>query len=295
MDKVVVTAALTGVLANRDQCPAIPYTAEEIAIEAYRCREAGAAVVHIHAREEDGRPSFRAERYREIMEAVRSKCDIIINFSTGAIGIPLEERVAHLKLCRPEMAALNMGSMNYAIYSEAKKRFYFDEVFANPFRDIMYILQAMKESGVKPELECFDAGHVGNAYPLLDMGILEGSVQFSLIMGVTGGIQATPRSLVHQAGSLPPDATWQVIGISLAQWPMVAVALSLGGHVRVGLEDNFYVEKGRMARSNAELVEKAVRMARDVGREVAGVEEARRIFRLDRVQSRSGQNGGEAG
>jgi uncharacterized protein (DUF849 family) len=280
MDKVVVTAALTGGLANRDQCPGIPYTPEEIGEEARRAREAGAAVVHIHARERDGAPSVRVGMYREIMEAIRERTDILINFSTGAVGIPMEDRVAHIRDLRPEIGAVSMGSMNYAIYSPSKKTFYWDLVFANPFKDVSYLLRVINEAGVRPELECFDCGHIGNIEPLIDMGLLRPPLQFSLIMGVLGGIPATTRNLVHQVGSLPPGSIWEVIGVSLEQWRLVAAAVSLGGNVRVGFEDNFYLEEGQMARSNGYLVEKAARLCCDLGREVSTPVEARALLRL---------------
>lgn len=279
-DKVIVTAALTGVAASRRQCPAIPYTPEEIAEEARRAYEAGASVVHVHARERDGSPSHRVEVYRAILEATRARCPVLVNFSTGAVGIPADERVAHIRELMPEIGALNMGSMNYAKYSPEKKAFHFDHVFANPFQDITLFLAVMNAAGVKPELECFDAGHVHNTVPLLDMGVLRPPLQFSLVLGVLGGIAPTTTSLVHMASLLPSDSTWEVIGISHHQWRLIAAALSLGGNIRVGLEDNFYVEPGRMAKSNGELVEKAVRMATDVGRTIASVEEAREILGL---------------
>jgi len=281
MAKTIITAALTGVLATRDQCPAIPYTPEEIGEEARRSVEAGAAIVHIHARNPDGSPAFDVETYRRIYEEVRARVDdVIINFSTGAVGVPREERVHHIRQLKPDMAALNMGSMNYAIYSPKKKRFYHDHVFANPFTDIIYFLEAMREAGVRPEMECFDRGHIHNATPLMDMGLLSPPYQFSLIMGVLGGIPATTRDLVHQVESLPKGAHWQVIGISLAQWPLVAAAITLGGNVRVGLEDNFYLRPGEMARSNGDLVAKAATLVRELGGEVASVAEARQILQL---------------
>ncbi|MDQ7031083.1 MAG: 3-keto-5-aminohexanoate cleavage protein [Ardenticatenia bacterium] len=283
--KTIITAALTGVLATRDQCPAIPYTPEEIAEEARRSAEAGAAIVHIHARHPDGRPAYDVETYRRIKEEVEARCDVIINFSTGAIGIPIEDRVAHVRALKPDMAALNMGSMNYAIYSAKTKRFYHDHVFANPFKDIIYVLKAMNAAGTTPELECFDTGHIGNTGPLVDMGLLRPPLHFSLILGVLGGIPATTEHLVHMKRSLPVGSTWQVIGISLAQWPLVAAAITLGGHVRVGLEDNFYVRPGEMARSNADLVAKAAHLIRELGGEVATVEEARTMLHLRRSPS----------
>jgi uncharacterized protein (DUF849 family) len=273
--KVVITAALTGALTTRKQCEYIPYTPVEIAEEAKRCADAGAAVVHIHAREDDGTPSFKVEKYRQIMDEIRKRSDIIINFSTGAVGIPAEARIAHIRELRPELAALNMGSMNYAIYSERRKAFHHDHVFANPFSDIRFFLETMNESGVRPEMECFDSGHIGNTAPLIDLGVLRPPYQFSLVMGVLGGIPGTTRNLVHQVGSLPAGSHWQVIGIGLNQWPLLAAAVGLGGNVRVGLEDNFYLEAGRMAAGNGDLVEKAVAMCREQGREVASIAEAR--------------------
>jgi uncharacterized protein (DUF849 family) len=179
------------------------------------------------------------------------------------------------------MAALNMGSMNYAIYSEKKKTFYHDHVFANSFKDIRFFLETMKNAGVRPEMECFDTGHIGNTRPLIDMGVLEPPFQFSLIMGVLGGIPGTTRHLVDQVDSLPQGSHWQVIGIGLNQWPLVAAAITTGGNVRVGLEDNFYVEDGKMAKSNGDLVDKASRLVRDLGREVATTAEARVQLGLD--------------
>ncbi len=281
MTKTVISAALTGVLATREQCPAIPYTPKEIGEEAQRAAEAGAAIVHIHARTADGAADWKLETFAEIFAEVRARTDVIINFSTGAIGIPPEERVAQIRELRPEMAALNMGSMNYAIYSEKRKAFYHDHVFANPFGDIQFFLENMKRAGVRPEMECFDAGHIGNTRPLIDMGVLEPPLQFSLIMGVLGGIPGTTRHLVDQVDGLPAGSHWQVIGIGLNQWPLVAAAITMGGNVRVGLEDNFYIEGGRMAKSNGELVEKAVRLCRDLGGDVASSAEARAQLGLD--------------
>ena len=278
-DKVVITAALTGVAANRNQCQWIPYTPQEIADEALHAYNAGASVVHIHGREYDGSPSWRVEIFREILEEVRKRCPIIINFSTGAIGIDREARIAHIQELKPEIAALNMGTMNYAKYSQKRKNFVFSVVFQNPFDDIMFFLDTMNKSGVKPECECFDLGHLESIFPLMDMGLLK-NFQISLIMGVVGGQAATARNLAHLASLVPAGIAWEVIGISQEQWLLVATALALGGNVRVGLEDNFYLSPGVMAQGNGPLVEKTVRMTRDIGREPATVEEARVILRL---------------
>lgn len=276
----MITCALSGVVADRRQCPAIPYTPEEYAAEAKRAYEAGAAAVHIHARKPDGAPSQEVEDYRNIYEAVTAACPVIINFSTGAVGIPVEKKIAPVQEIQPAVAALNMGSMNYAKYHPQKKTFVFDFVFANPFSDIVPLVSAMKEAGVKPEMECFDSGHIGNVFPLIDLGLLAPPYQFSLIMGVLGGIPPTADNLAHQVRLLPPQSDWEVIGIGLDQWRMVAAAIALGGNVRVGLEDNFYLSAGVMAKSNGELVEKAARMIRDQGREVATVEECRKRLGL---------------
>jgi len=283
-DRVVITCALTGVLANRDQCPWVPYTPVEIAEEAKRAYDAGATVVHIHARDpESGRPSYDPEVYAAIARETRQRCPIILNFSTGAIGISTEQKIAPVLKVKPEIAALNMGSMNYAKYSERRKDFVFDMVFENTFSEIRSLLRSMNEVGSKPELECFDAGHTNSIWPLMDMGILKEPMQFSFIMGVMGGIPATVDALSFQSKLIPRSSTWEVIGISHEQWRLIAGALALGGNVRVGLEDNFYVAPGKMAKSNGDLVEKAARMARDIGREPANIQEAREILAVPSV------------
>ncbi|WP_265110270.1 3-keto-5-aminohexanoate cleavage protein [Halosolutus halophilus] len=280
-EKVVVSAALTGALTTRDQCEAIPYTPEEIAEEAAAAREAGAAVAHIHARTDDGAPTFSTETYREIYDEVRDRTDVVINFSTGAIETPLEQRLEYVQEVGPDIAALNMGSMNYAKYSESREEYVFDMVFENPFSEIRDLLAGMNEADVTPELECFDTGHIGNTRPLLREGVLDRPFHVSLIMGVLGGIPATVDNLAHQVRQLPDDCTWQVIGIGRDQWPLVSAALAMGGNVRVGLEDNFYRPTGEMAESNADLVADAVEMAEQVGRAPATPDEAREILGVD--------------
>jgi uncharacterized protein (DUF849 family) len=289
-DKVVITAALTGVAANREQCKWIPYTPEEIGEEALRAYNAGAAIVHIHGREYDGTPSWRVEIFREVMQEVRKRCPIIINFSTGAVGVDRDTRIGHIRELRPEIAALNMGTMNYAKYSPKRKNFVFSLVFQNPFDDIMFFLDAMNRNGVKPECECFDLGHVESILPLMDMGLLK-NFQVSLVMGVVGGMGATARNLAHVSSVVPAGVAWQVIGISQEQWLLVSTALALGGNIRVGLEDNFYLSPGKMAEGNGPLVEKAAGMARDIGREPATTEEARAILQLKQSEERTREAG----
>jgi 3-keto-5-aminohexanoate cleavage enzyme len=279
-DLCVVTCALTGVLADRRQCPHIPYSPEELAEEARRAYEAGASVVHIHARNDDGSPTFSPATFARIKEEVRKRCPIILNFSTGTILDEVSDQCAYIRESRPEIAALNMGTMNYAKYSPKRKGFVFDMVFPNTYDKIIRLLRAMNEAGVKPELECFDSGHTSGIAPLLDMGVLRQPLQFSFILNVLGGIPPLVESLQLQSRIIPPGSEWEVIGISSCQWRMLAAALVLGGNVRCGLEDNFYLPDGAMARSNGELVEVAVRMTRDVGRKVATVQQTRQILGL---------------
>ncbi len=279
-DVAVVTCALTGVLANRKQCPAIPYTPEEIGWEARRAYEAGASCVHIHARNDDGSPTFSPAVFARIKEEVRSRSPIILNFSTGTILDDVTDQITYIRESRPEIAALNMGTMNYSKYSAKRKGFDFDMVFPNTYSKIVKLLTAMNEAGVKPELECFDSGHTQGVAPLLDMGVLRPPLQFSFIVNVLGGIPAHVESLQLQTRIMPAGSEWEVIGISHGQWRMLATALVLGGTIRCGLEDHLYLPSGEMAKSNGELVEVAARMTRDVGRRPATVEEARQILGL---------------
>ena len=286
-DPVVITCAISGVLANREQCPAIPYTPAEYAAEARRIVDEGGVMIHIHARTPDGRPSFEVEDYRAITEAIRAEVGdaAIVNHSTGAVGVSVEKRVAYLRACRPEVAALNMGSMNYAKYSRSRRDFVFKMVFANPFEEIVALLEAMNELGIKPEHECFDIGHVGSLEPLIHMGVLHPPLHVDCIMGVTGGIPPSARNLAAMVDNIPADSHWGVIGISREQWLLVAAALTLGGSVRVGLEDNLYLPDGIMAGSNGELIAQARRMAEEVGRRPATVAEARRMLGIVRPDS----------
>jgi len=287
-DSSIITCAVSGAVANKQQCPGIPYTPEEYAREVRRARDAGASMVHIHAREPNGTPTVAVEHYRAITQAILAETpDIIVNFSTGWVGLPMAERVGHITELRPEIGALNMGSMNYAKYSPKRKGFVFNFVFENNFEDIILLLQRMQEAGVKPECECFDVGHVESAEPLVDLGVLSPPIQFSLIHGVLGGISATARNLAHMASVVPGGSTWGVIAISRDQWTMVGAAAALGGNVRVGFEDNFYLPSGEMASSNGHLVEAAAQIVRLQGREVADPAEARDILSLPGDPDRS--------
>jgi 3-keto-5-aminohexanoate cleavage enzyme len=286
-DPVIISCSISGAVANREQCPAIPYMPEEYAAEARRIVDEGGSQIHIHARTPDGTPSYEIEDFRAITAAIRAEVeDVIINYSTGAIGVPIEKRIAYLRELRPDVAALNMSSMNYAKYSRRRKDFVFKAVFENSFDTIIEFLTAMRELGIKPEHECFDAGHVANLDPLLDMGLLEEPLQISLVMGVNGGIRPNARNVALMSEQIPggPEGPnqWQVIGISRDQWKLLGASLVMGGNVRAGLEDNFYLPNGEMATSNGELIAKARRMAEDVGRRAATVAEARELLGVPR-------------
>ena len=275
-DKVILSCALTGAVTTKKHCPAIPYTPVEIAEEARRAYEAGAAIVHIHARNDDGSPTWDKATFARIMEETRARCPVLINWSTGGAG-PMTSRIEHLGL-RPAIAALNMGSMNYAKWSDKKQAFAFQFVFANSFDDILGFARAMKEHGAKPEMECFDTGHVNSHGVLASLGLIDRPYHFSFIMGVLGGIPATARHLAFQADQVPAGSRWKVIGISRDQWPLAMAALALGGDVRVGLEDNFYLPGGEMASSNGDLVAEAARLVQLSGRSVASLDETKQIL-----------------
>ncbi|MBA3457056.1 MAG: 3-keto-5-aminohexanoate cleavage protein [Deltaproteobacteria bacterium] len=274
--KVILSCALTGAVTTKKHCPAIPYTAVEIAEEARRAYEAGAAIVHVHARNDDGSPTWNNDTFAQIMAETKKRCPVLINWSTGGAG-PMSERITHLSQ-RPHVAALNMGSMNYAKWSSERQQFAFQFVFTNSFDDIITFAKAMKQHNVKPEMECFDIGHTNSHRVLAELGLIEAPYHFSFIMGVLGGIPATARHLAFQAEQVPAGSRWKVIGISREQWKLAMAALSLGGDLRVGLEDNFYLPNGEMAKSNGELVAAAVEMTKMAGRTVATVEEAKQLL-----------------
>jgi 3-keto-5-aminohexanoate cleavage enzyme len=287
-DPVVITCSISGAIANREQCPAIPYTPAEYAAEARRIVDEGGTMIHIHARKPDGTPSYEIEDFQAISEAIRGEVGdaVIVNFSTGTVGVPVAKRIEYLRACKPEVAALNMGSMNYAKYSRSRKDFVFKMVFQNPFEEIVELLEAMNELGIKPEHECFDVGHVGSLAPLIDMGVLKTPLHVDCVMGVVGGIPPSARNLAAMVDNIPanspgePASHWGVIGISRDQWMLVSAALALGGSIRVGFEDNLYLPGGEMARSNGELIAKAREMTENTGRRAATVQEARAALSL---------------
>lgn len=270
MDPLIVTVAPVGAEITRKDTPYIPLTPQEIAGECYRAWNEGASVAHIHARDERGDATQDPSVYREIIELVKAKTDMIIQVSTGgAVGMTAKERVGPVSL-RPEMATLTCGTVNFG-----------DGVFTNPLGDMVFFAEAIREAGVKPEFEIFDAGMIENARRLSARKLVEFPGHFDFVMGVPGGISGDPRNLMHLISLLPEDgSTWTVAGIGRNQLPLGALAVILGGNVRVGFEDNIYYSRGVLAKSNAELVARIARISAEMGRPVAKPDEARRILRL---------------
>ncbi|MTI93952.1 MAG: 3-keto-5-aminohexanoate cleavage protein [Firmicutes bacterium] len=271
MSKLIITAALTGAEATRADNPAVPYTPEEIAADAYACWQAGASIVHIHARHSDGTPTQDGDTYEQIIKAIREKCDVIIQVSTGgAVGMSPRERLQPVYR-GPDMATLSTGTVNFA-----------DDVFMNTPTDIEAFAKAIKAQGVKPEVEVFDAGMINNALGLVKKGLLSMPLHFDFVLGVPGALPGTPESLMFLRSQIPRDCTWTVAGIGRAELPLGAMSIAMGGHVRVGLEDNIYYRKGELATGNRQLVERMVRIARELEREVATPEETRAILNIGR-------------
>jgi 3-keto-5-aminohexanoate cleavage enzyme len=265
--KLGITAACVGAEATRQQNPAVPYTVDEIVAEIVAAHAAGAAIAHIHGRLPDGTPTQDVEVYRAIVEGVRSRCGVICQVSTGgAVGMPAEERIQVLD-ADPDMATLSMGTMNFGA-----------EVFANPLPTIKEFLARMRARGIPPELEVFDAGMMASALHLFGKGLLGPPTHFEFVLGVPGGMPADLESLLYLQARLPQGCTFSVAGIGAAQLPLAVAAILRGGHVRVGFEDNLYYRKGELARSNAQLVERVVRIAGELDVEIASPAEARQLL-----------------
>lgn len=300
MEKLILTAAITGSATVPSQTPYLPLTPQQIADAAIEAAEAGAAIAHIHARRpEDGMPSSDPEHYRQIITRIKEKSDVVICITTGgSVLMTVEERARVVPLFSPEMCSFNLGSINFALHPviERIKEFKYDWekpylemskdfVFKNTFKDFEYICKVTRDNETKPELEVYDVGHLYNLDYLLRTKQLSFPVHLQFVMGVLGAIRATPEDLIYlknKAESLfgKENFTWSVIGIGAAQFSLSAMAINMGGHVRVGLEDNIYIKRGVLARSNAELVEKAVALAEVFHREIATPDEARRILGL---------------
>lgn len=270
MEKLIITAAICGAEVTKEQNPAVPYTAEEIALEAKRSYDAGAAVIHLHVRYDDGTPTQDKERFRVCMDAIREKCpDVIILPSTGgAVGMTAEERLQPTELM-PEIATLDCGTCNFG-----------DEVFENTMPMLKTFTGRMNENGIKPECEVFEKGHIDTALFLAKKGYIKEPMHFNIVLGVAGAAAADVRTLAFMVDSLPQGSTWCVTGVGRSQFSMAAAAIVLGGNVRVGFEDNLFLEKGVLAESNGSLVEKAAALAKMLGREIAEPGEARKLLGL---------------
>ncbi|MFD3155408.1 3-keto-5-aminohexanoate cleavage protein [Haloimpatiens sp. FM7330] len=273
MEKLIITAAICGAEVTKENNPSVPYTVKEIGEEAEKAYKAGASIIHLHVREDDGMPTQSKDRFKACIDEIKRRCpDVIIQPSTGgAVGMSNEERLQPIYL-NPEMATLDCGTCNFGG----------DEIFVNTENTIKEFGEKMIELGIKPEIEVFDKGMVDMALRLAKKGYMKSPMHFNFVMGVNGGISATPRDLVFMAGSIPEGSTFTVSGIGRHQFPMAAVSIIMGGHVRVGYEDNVYLSKGVLAKSNSELVEKAVKLAKELGREIASPAEARQILGLNK-------------
>jgi len=271
MEKLIITAAICGAEVTKDHNPAVPYIVEEIGREALSAYQAGASIIHLHVRHDDGTPTQDKARFAACIAEIKRLCpDVIIQPSTGgAVGMSNDERLQPLELS-PEMATLDCGTVNFGG----------DEIFVNTENMIKEFGERMINLGVKPEVEVFDKGMIDTAIRLNKQGYIKSPMHFNFVMGVTGGIAATTRDFAYLTGSIPADATFTVAGIGRHEFPMAVLAIVSGGHVRVGFEDNVYLAKGVLAKSNGELVEKVVRLAAELGREVASPAEARKILGL---------------
>ena len=271
MEKLIITAAICGAEVTKEHNPAVPYTVEEIGREALAAYKAGASIIHLHVREDDGTPTQCKERFAKCIVEIKRLCpDVIIQPSTGgAVGMSNEERIQPVSLL-PEMATLDCGTCNFGG----------DDIFVNTENTIKEFGEKMIELGVKPEVEVFDKGMVDSAIRLNKQGYIKSPMHFNFVMGVNGGIAASLRDFTFLQGSIPPGSTYTATGIGRAEFPMATLSIVAGGHVRVGFEDNVYLAKGVLAKSNGELVEKVVRIAKELGRQIATPDEAREILGL---------------
>lgn len=269
MEKLIITAAICGAEVTKEHNPSVPYTVEEIGREAERAYRAGASLIHLHVREDDGTPTQSKERFKACIEEIKKRCpDVIIQPSTGgAVGMSDEERLQPTELY-PEMATLDCGTLNFGG----------DEIFVNTENTIKNFANIMNERGIKPEIEVFDKGMVDYAIKFHKQGYIKAPMHFDFVLGVQ--MSASARDLAFMVDSIPAGSTWTVAGIGRHEFPMAALGIVMGGHVRVGFEDNVYLSKGVLAKSNGELVEKVARLAKELGRDIATPEEAREILGL---------------
>lgn len=274
--KIIITVAVTGSRPTKEMNPAVPYSPREIADAAVECCKAGAAIAHIHVRDpKTGRPDFKVELFRQVLEGIRERCDMMVNLTTSGLFLKgpdvISQRLQPVYL-KPDLCSLDLGSVNFR-----------DRAFINPPEWAEAATKCMRENGVKPELEVFDVGHIYQAIDLVQRGLVDDPPYFQLCMGVKWGIEATVENLLFMKTKLPPDCLWSVLGVGQAQLPMITTAMLLGGNIRVGFEDNLYFKKGVLASSNAQMVEMAVELAERLGYQVATPAEARRILGIKSV------------
>lgn len=271
MEKLIITAAITGAETTKEQNPNLPCTPEEQAEAAFECWKAGASVIHLHVRDEKNQPSQKLEHFAATKAAIEKRCDVILQFSTGgAVGTPVSERIRPLSL-RPEMASLNVGSINFG-----------DEVFENLPKDIDALAAEMNRLQIKPEVEVYDLGMLEYGVQLVNKGVLKNPAHFQFVMGTKFGISGNPENFFHMKSKLPPGCTFAVAGIGRFQLQLAPLAITGGGHVRVGFEDNIFSSKGVLAKSNAELVARIADLAKILQREVATPNESRKILNINK-------------
>jgi len=267
MSKLIITAAITGAETTKTMNPALPCSPEEQAQAAFECWQAGASIVHLHVRDSAGKPSQSLELFEKVSKLIRAKCDLILQFSTGgAVGTPVSERIAPLKL-KPEMASLNAGSINFG-----------DEVFENLPKDIAALAAEMKKLNIKPEIEVYDLGMLEYGVSLVTSGLVNAPAHFQFVMGTKHGLSGSPENMFYLKSKLPPGCTFAVAGVGRHQLQVAPLAIVSGGHVRVGFEDNVYFSKGVLAKSNAQLVGRVKELSLLLQREVATAAEARGIL-----------------
>ncbi len=275
MEKLIITVAPTGSVPRKKDTPYVPVTPDEIAETAYLCEQEGASIIHVHCRDENENPTSDYTIFKKTMDKIRKRTHLITMTSTsGVAGKSDEDRAQPLKT-NPEMASLTTGSLNFAGRKPSI-------VYVNTWETIAFLAKKMLKANIKPEIEAFDVGFIHQGIKLIEQGLVKEPAHFQLVMGVDGGIPATPENLIHMRNQLPPNATFVVAGMAKWQLPMTTMTILMDGHVRVGLEDNIYYAKGKLAR-NEELVARARRLAEELQREVATPDEARQILRLKRA------------
>ena len=271
MEKLIITCAISGAEVTKEHNPYVPYTPEEMALEAYKAYQAGASIIHVHVRNDDGTPTQDQKRFEATIKAIREKCpDVIIQPSTGgAVGMTRDERLQPTNL-KIEMATLDCGTLNFGG----------DDIFVNTENDIKYFAKVMKERNIYPELECFEKGHIDQVLRLHKKGFIHEPMHFSFVLGVNGGMTGEERDFHFLRESIPSQATYSVVGIGKYEFPLAELSIKHGGHVRVGLEDNIYLEKGVLAKGNEDLVKKVVSIAKKYNRPIASPAEARKILQM---------------